>query len=215
MIRTATIHRIAGLTTGGLILAISLVSSATKAGTICNNGLPLSTLANSGPNGYTCESGKLEYTFMNDIVELNLPNQNGYLNFNNMPLSQQVIFSNLAFQGLAAFTYKVKSLTTGTVYNITSIDQTYTQDMPTPSPLENQISATLPGNNIDVAALLETDESSGPPNPKLTSLTHSFTLEAVPGPVPVVGTTLALGFSRKLRGRIQQAKRLVDPTKSA
>jgi|GEM_PF-3069783 len=207
MIRTATIHRIAGLATGGLLLAISLANSSAKAAPICTNGLLISTIASTGPSGYTCQSGSLEYTFANDLGELVTSSPNSFINFNNTSSSQKIIFSNLAFEGLFAFSYTISSISSGISYNVTAIDQSYTQDLPSPPPLDNSITASLPSTFVNVAAILETDASSGPPNPKLTSLTHNITLEPVPGPLPVVGTTVALGFSRKLRRRLEQAKR--------
>lgn len=207
MIRTATIHRMASLATGGLMLAISLMGSSAKAAPTCNSGLPISTIVNAGLAGYTCQRGGLTYTFANDIAELNFPNQNGVVNFTDTPTSQAVIFSNLAFQGLAEFSYSIISNTD----TITSIIQTYTQDIPSPPPLQSDVFASVPSSIVSVTAALETDMSSGPPNdPRLTSLTHTINFVPVPGPLPVLGTTLALGFSRKLRGRIQQTKRHAD-----
>jgi hypothetical protein len=207
MIRTATIHPLATLATGGLMLALSLAGPSAKAQTMCTNGLPISTIVATGLNGYTCELGSLTYKFASDISELNLPNQTGYLDFINTPTSQEVIFSNLAFQGLSEFSYTVSSTTD----TITTILQTFTQDIALPAPLQSEVFATVPSTVVSLIAVLETDMSPPPANrPKVTSITHSITMVPVPGPLPVMGTALALGVSRKLRRRIQQAKTLTQ-----
>jgi hypothetical protein len=183
------------------MLAISVMGLSAQAQTACTNGLPIATIVNSGTLGYTCELGSLKYTFANNIGELNLPNQNGVVNFANSPTSQQIKFENLFFQGLAVFSYSI----TSTSDTVTSIIQTYTQDIATPPPLESSIDAYgVPGPNVSVIATLETDGGS-PSDPHLTSLTHTLSKAPIPGPLPVMGTAFALGFSRKLRGRVQQA----------
>ncbi|MBM5815876.1 MAG: hypothetical protein FJ083_04590 [Cyanobacteria bacterium K_Offshore_surface_m2_239] len=194
----------ATVATGGLMLAFSLMGASAQAQTLCTSGLPISTIASSGIAGYTCRRGSLTYRFANDIAELNFPNLNGYINFSDTPTSQDIVFTNLAFQGLSEFSYDIDSTTD----TITSIVQTYTQDIATAPPILSEIFASLPSTIVSVTAVLETDMSMGAPdNPTLTSLTHRITMIPVPGPLPVIGTALGLGFTRKLRGRIQRAKR--------
>jgi hypothetical protein len=206
MIRTATTHRLATLATGGLMLALSLAGPSAKAQTqTCMSGLPISTIVATGLTGYTCQLGTITYTFASDIAELNMPNNNGTLNFSHTPTSQEIIFSNLEFQGLAEFSYTAISTTD----TMTSILQTFTQNPSTPSPIESNVFATVPSTVVSVTAVLETDMSPPPGlRPKLTSLTHSISMVPVPGPLPIMGTALALGVSRKLRQRIQQADSL-------
>jgi hypothetical protein len=211
MIRTETIHRVATVATGGLMVAISLMGPSAQAQTICTSGLPISTIGSSGMTGYTCQRGSLTYVFSNDIADLNFPNFNGVVNFSDTPTSQDIVFSNLALQGFAEFSYTI----TSTTDTITSILQSYTQDISSPPP-QSGISATVPATVVTVIASLETDMSmGGAANPTLTSLTHRINMIPVPGPLPVIGTALTLGFSRKLRGRIQHAKRQVDLTTRA
>jgi hypothetical protein len=208
MNRTATAHRRATLAAlGGLMLALFTHDHSAKAQTACMNGLPISTIV-STPSGYTCQSGTLVYTFSSDISELDLPNQDGFVTFVASPTSQQITFDNLSFQGLASFTYDITSASD----TVTFIDQTWTQDPSSPPPIFSGVFASIPSSIVTVLAELETDQSAGPPfDPRLTSLTHTITKVPIPGPLPVVGTALALGFSRSYKNRIRQANSKVQP----
>ncbi|MEB3259359.1 MAG: hypothetical protein VKP63_01880 [Cyanobacteriota bacterium] len=194
------------LATGGLMLALSLTGPSAKAQTqTCMSGLPISTIVATGLTGYTCQLGTITYTFSSDISELNLPSLTGTLDFLHTPTSQAINFSNLEFQGFAQFSYTA----TSTTDTITSILQTFAQTPPSPDPIESNVFATVPSTVVSVMAVLETDMS--PPvslRPKVTSLTHNISMIPVPGPLPVMGTALALSVSRKLRKRIQQAHSL-------
>lgn len=202
----------ATVATGGLMLAFSLMGASAQAQTPCTSGLLISTIASSGMAGYTCQRGNLTYRFANNIAELDYPNFNGFINFSDTPTSQDIVFSNLAFQGLSEFSYDISSITD----TITSIVQTYTQDIATPPPIQSDIFASVPSSIVSVIAVLETDMSMGAPaDPTLTSLTHRISMIPVPGPLPVIGTALGLGFTRKLRGRIQRAKRQNNLTSQA
>lgn len=212
MICTEKVQRMATVATGGLMLAFSLMGASAQAQTPCTSGLLISTIASSGMAGYTCQRGSLTYHFANNIAELDFPNFNGFINFSDTPTSQDIVFSNLAFQGLSEFSYDIASTTD----TITSIVQTYTQDIATPLPLESYIVASVPSSIVSVISVVETDMSMGAPDdPILTSLTHRISMIPVPGPLPVIGTAFGLGFTRKLRGRIQRAKRQNNLTSQA
>jgi hypothetical protein len=200
MIRTVKTQRMATLATGGLMLAISVMGLSAQAQTPCVNGLPIATIVNSGTAGYTCQLGGLTYNFANNISELNMPNQNGVVDFFDSPTTQKITFRNLFFQGLAEFSYGI----TSTTDTVTSIVQSYTQNISSPPPLLSDVFATVPSTIVSVIASLETDGGS-PSDPHLTSLIHTINKTPIPGPLPVMGTAFALGFSRKLRGRVQQA----------
>lgn len=139
----------------------------------CTNGLSLNTIASSGPSGYTCTLGNVDYTFSNDIGEFNLPDGNGYIDFVNSGTTQQIIIQNLNFQGIGVFSYAIKGGTT----IINNVVQTFTQIPSEPPPYYSDLYATVPGNNIDVLVELETDTSQGyPDDPYLKSITHTITL---------------------------------------
>jgi hypothetical protein len=212
MNRTATAHRRATLAAlGGLMLALFMHDHSAKAQTACMNGLPISTIVSTS-GGYTCQSGTLVYTFYDTIADLNLPDQNGFVTFVASPTTQQITFENLSFQGLTSFNYDITSASD----TVTFIEQTWTQDLPFPPPISSEVFASLPSSIVTVIAELETDQSFGPPfDPRLTSLTHTITKVPIPGPLPVVGTALALGFSRSYRNRIRQANSKGQPGRPA
>jgi hypothetical protein len=204
MTTAATKPWISLLATGGLMITAALVAPPAKAQTPCMSGLPVSTIVSSGPSGYSCELGGLNYTFFDNLAELDNPG--AIVNFQTSQLLQVITFDNLTTEGAVGFFYKLIS----PFETITDIQLSYSQDPPLPDPImEILITApTLPKPPSPVVALtvetvFESDPSVGPPFQTLRSLTH--TIHKTPAPLPLAGAGLAFGFSRKLRRRIHNA----------
>ena len=204
MTTAATKPWISLLATGGLMITAALIAPPAKAQTPCMSGLPVNTITNSGPSGYSCELGGLSYTFFNNLAELDNPN--AVVNFQTSQLMQTITFANLDYQGAVGFFYKIISPNE----EITDIELSYSQDPQLPDPIVEILTTapTLPKPPSPVVALtvetvFESDTSMGPPFQTLTSLTH--TIHKTPAPLPLAGAGLAFGFSRKLRRRIHDA----------
>lgn len=188
-----------------IFIASSLLPMSVNAQTACMSGLPISIIANSGPSGYSCELGGLNYTFFNNLAELDNPN--AIVNFQDSPNVQVITFANLTHQGDVGFFYKIIS----PYEEITDIELFYYQDPSFPYPELNGVftAPTLPKPPspiypLTVETIFMPDTSIGSPSQTLISLTHK--IYKTPAPLPLAGAYLAFGFSRKIRRRISNSK---------
>lgn len=193
------------IATSSLMIAAALVAPPAKAQTPCMSGLPVSTIVSSGPSGYSCELGGLNYTFFDNLAELDNPG--AIVNFQTSRQFQVITFANLTTEGVVGFFYKIIS----PFETITDIQLSYSQDPPLPDPImEILITApTLPKPPSPVVALtvetvFESDTSMAPPLQTLRSLTH--TIHKTPAPLPLAGAGLAFGMSRRIKTRINMGK---------
>jgi hypothetical protein len=189
---------------GSLLITSTMFSPNANAQTICKSGLLISTIVNYGSTGYKCELGDLQYTFYENIVELNNPNAK--INFLDSRTFQKITFTDLNSQGVVAFYYDVVS----PFETVTKIEMAYNQEPLFPIPFQSEVSSIpiLPSSPslgpITVETNFTPDDSLVPPYQTLTSLTH--TIYKTPSPLPLFGVPLVFGFCRKIKTRIYMGK---------
>lgn len=180
----------------GVLLSGAFALAPAQAASPCPNSILIQTIA-SLPS-YTCDLGGLMYTFNNSLGSLAGANPAATLFFQNSTTSLTLKFDNLSTDTLVGFNYKILPVSE----TILAINQTYQLSPSLPPPFQNDITtSTLPAPpsplTTDVQVTFEPDGNT------LISLTH--TIEKTPAPLPIIGTGLVFGFSRKLRRRITRA----------
>ncbi len=182
---------------GGLFFPSASQAAACPMG---SPGVPISTLA----VGFDCEFGGFNYLFNNlsGIVDLDTTPTSALV-FEMSSTFQSLIFTNLHVDFLIDFVYFVTPITESAL----SIEQTFIQVPGVDIPLENELTTFpffSPSNPIsmpfEVRATFEPNTVNGE---VLTELTH--TMVKTPAPLPVLGASVAIGFSRKIRQRISRA----------
>lgn len=208
MTTAATKPWLALMAVGGMVITTSLMASPAKALPTCVSGLPISTIASTGATGYSCTLGGLDYKFDSNVGSLD-STPSSVVNFFDSPTIQTITFANLDINYDLYFSYTILS----PLESITDIVQTYVQNPSSPPPLPALTGITttpaLPAPPSPIAMVVQAtyafDTSMAPPDPTISSLTH--TINKTPGPLPVAGAGLAFGFSRKLRRRIHERSR--------
>lgn len=182
---------------GGLFFPSASQAAACPTG---SPGVPISTLA----SGFDCEFGGFNYLFNNlsGIEDLDTTPTSALV-FEMSSTFQSLKFTNLANTSLIDFVYFVTPITESALF----IEQTFVQVPSGDIPLENTLTTFpffSPSNPtsmpFEVRSTFETDPVNGA---VLTELTH--TMVKTPAPLPVLGASVAIGLSRKIRQRISRA----------
>jgi hypothetical protein len=187
-----------------ILFASSLFSINVNAQTSCMSGLLLNTIVNTGSTGYSCDLGGLQYTFYDNLAELNNPNAK--INFQDFGSHQNIIFTNLTSQGTFIFNYDVISPNE----TVERIELSYDQYPRFPTPIQTNVltSPFLPSSPskspISIETIFIPDDISTPPYQTVTTMTH--TIYKTPAPISLVGLGALFGFSRNIRRRINKAK---------
>jgi hypothetical protein len=179
---------------GGLFFPSASQAAACPTG---SPGVPISTLA----SGFDCEFGGFNYLFDNrsQIGELD-STPSSALVFEMTPTSQSLKFTNLANASLVDFLYFVTPITEAAL----SIEQTFIQVPSGSVPFDNTLTTTPIFSPINPATMpFEVRATFEPDGAVLTELNH--TMVKTPAPLPVLGASVAIGFSRKIRQRISRA----------